>query len=288
MLHRKKQRKRDIVKKLNKDLAGQTYWNRSWDAAPRTRVWAVESGNIRAAMERSLFLYMSRMFAEHEVSNKNKLLIEVGCAGSAVLPLIAKKFEFQVAGIDYSPIGCEQARIMLDREGVEGDIYCCDIFSIPDALAGKFDVVVSFGLIEHFSDTTAIVNAVSRLVKPGGLIFASVPNMNGLTGLIQKILDKDVYRKHVPLTAEAVRKAHERAGLDIVSCGYFLSINLGVVNINSVRIHSLEWWMKKVVLAVLARVSMAVWLWERFLGPLPESRVFSPYINCVATKPNEL
>lgn len=173
---------------------------------------------------------------------------------------------------------------MLEREEVQGKVYCCDIFSIPDDLVERFDVVVSFGLIEHFSNTTEIVAALSRLIKPGGLIFTNVPNMHGTTGFAQKILDKGVYDIHVPLTAEAVHEAHEQAGLNTVSCDYFLSTNFGVVNLNSIRVYSFGWWIKKVTLALLARISMVAWWWERLLGPLPASRVFSPYINCLAIK----
>src|SRR5207247_404436 len=138
--------------------------------------------------------------------DQSKLLVEVGCARSAVLPLFAKRLGFRVAGIDYSPNGCEQTRLMLEREGVTGDIYCCDVFSIPDDLVERFDMVVSFGLIEHFSDTMAIVAALSRLLRPGGLIFTSVPNMHGITGFVQKTLNKRIYDIHVPITAEAMRR----------------------------------------------------------------------------------
>lgn len=273
------------MKNSDQDQAGQRYWNQTWDSSSLPALWPVDSQNIGANVERSMFSYMANAFAEHGLINRNKLLVEIGCARSAVLPLFAKKLGFQVSGVDYSPNGCEQTRLMLKRADVPGEVYCCDIFNIPDELIEQFDVVVSFGLIEHFSDTTAIVAALSRLIKPGGLIFTNVPNMHGMTGFVQKILDKKVYDIHVPLTAEVVRVAHEEAGLSILSCDYFLSTNFGVINLNSIRVYSFEWWIKKVTLAVLARISMGIWWLERMLGPLPTSRFFSPYVNCLATKP---
>lgn len=272
------------MKTSDTDQAGQQYWNQAWDATPLPGLWPIESQKIGAHVERSLFDFMSSAFTEHGMANKNKELIEVGCARSAVLPLFAKKLGFKVAGIDYSPNGCEQTRLMLQREAVPGEICCCDIFSVPDELVGRFDVVVSFGLIEHFTDTTAIVTALSRLLKPGGLMFTNIPNMNGMTGFAQRFLDKAVYDIHVPLTSEVMREAHEHAGLKIVACNYFLSTNFGVVNLNSLRVHSLEWWAKKIMLAVLARISIGVWWWESLLGRLPTSNAFSPYVNCLAIK----
>jgi 2-polyprenyl-3-methyl-5-hydroxy-6-metoxy-1,4-benzoquinol methylase len=273
------------VARAGNDQAGQDYWNRSWDAKPLPPLWRVDSDAIGAYVDRSLFSSMSESLKRYELVGPGKILIEAGCARSGVLPHFAKKLGLRLAGIDYSPNGCQQTRMMLEREEVQGEIYCCDVFSPPDNLVEQFDVLVSFGLIEHFSDTTTIVTALSRLVRPGGLIFTNVPNMYGVTGFVQRMMDRKIYDIHVPLSVEAVRNAHLQSDLNVLACDYFLSTNFGVVNLNSIRIHSLEWWMKKLVVAVLVRVSMATWWWERTFGPLPTSRVFSPYVNCLAAKP---
>lgn len=273
------------MRNADQDKAGQRYWNKTWDAIPLPTLWPVDSKKIRDGVERALFKDMANAFKKYGFVDQDKTLVEVGCARSAVLPLFAKKLGFRISGIDYSPNGCDQTRHVLERERVQGEIYCCDIFSPPNNLIEKFDVVVSFGLIEHFSDTTEIVSSLSRLVKPGGLVFTSLPNMNGTIGFAQKILDRGVYDIHVPLTSDMVRIAHEQAGLQVISCNYFLSTNFGVVNLNSVQLNSIEWWIKKITLAFLARMSMGVWLWERMFGPLPASHTFSPYINCIAMKP---
>lgn len=272
------------MKDQDQDKAGQGYWNDAWDATSLPSLWDVKSNRIGSYVERTLFSYMETAFHKFGFVDSGKKLIEVGCARSAVLPLFAKEMGFQVAGLDYSPNGCEQTRLILQREGVVGEVYNCDIFSIPDDLIEQFDVVVSFGLIEHFSDTKRVVAALSKLLKPGGLMFTNIPNMNGMTGVTQKLLDKSVYDIHVPLTVRAVHEGHEKAGLNVLSCHYFLSTNFGVVNMNSIRIHSAEWWVKKIILALLARLSMVIWWLECQFVDLPTSRTFSPYVNCLATK----
>jgi 2-polyprenyl-3-methyl-5-hydroxy-6-metoxy-1,4-benzoquinol methylase len=272
------------VKRAESDKAGPEYWNRAWDATPLPDLWPVDSLRLRAHVERSLFQYISNVLAAWGLEPAQTFLIEAGCARSAVLPLFAKKLGFRIAGIDYSPNGCEQARAILRRENIPGDIYCCDVLSLPQHLVERFDVLVSFGLIEHFSDTKTIVAALARLVRPGGLIFTNLPNMKGTTGFLQRVLDRRVYDIHVPLTANAVRQAHADAGLDVLACDYFLSTNFGVVNLSTIGAHGLHWWTKRIILAALARFSMAVWLCERVIGTLPTSRAFSPYINCLARK----
>ncbi len=176
---------------------------------------------------------------------------------------------------------------MFKRERVAGDIYCLDIFTIPHELKEQFDVVVSFGLIEHFTATNEIVSALAALLKPGGVVITFIPNMRGTTGLAQKILNREIFDIHIPLTLHQVEMAHKSAGLHVVTTTYFLSTNFGVVNIGEPNWKSLGWFIKKIVSVVMTRFSMAAWFLERVLGKLPKTQLFSPYVNCVAVRPNK-
>jgi 2-polyprenyl-3-methyl-5-hydroxy-6-metoxy-1,4-benzoquinol methylase len=239
-------------------------------------------------VEREFFLWIARTLESLGMTGPDVHLVEVGCARSQALPVLAKRLGLSVVGIDYSPNGCEQTRVMMKREGVSGEVYCSDIFAIPISLKGRFDVVVSFGLIEHFSNTNEIVAALAGLLKPGGVILTNIPNMRGTTGFVQKILNREIYDIHVPLTPTQVRSAHEAAGLREIEADYFLSSNYGVVNLGDPNRRSPGWWAKKIVLAILVRVSMVVWLIEGKLGKLPTSLTFSPYVNCIAMRPRNI
>lgn len=270
------------------DKAGQQYWNQTWGDYPLPNVWDVDSRRLLKYVEREFFLWIAKTLESRGKTGPDVNLVEVGCARSQALPVLAKRLGLSVAGIDYSPNGCEQTQIMMKREGVSGEVYCLDIFAIPDCLKEKFDVVVSFGLIEHFSNTNEIVAALAGLMKPGGVILTNIPNMRGTIGLAQKMLNRSIYDIHVPLTPTQVRSAHEVAGLNEIEVDYFLSSNYGVVNLGASNQSSLGWWGKKVVLAMLARVSMVVWQCERIFGKLPVSRTFSPYVNCIASRPRNV
>lgn len=267
------------------DKAGQEYWNEAWDNHPLPKVWDVNSKRLISHVERELFLWIANTLERCGKTGPEVRLVEVGCARSQALPVFAKHLGVSVAGIDYSPNGCEQTRVMMKREGVIGEVHCSDIFAIPDSLKGTFDVVVSFGLIEHFSNTNEIVAALSGLLKPGGVIFTNIPNMHGSIGFFQKMLNRAIYDIHVPLTPSQVRAAHEAAGLHVLEAEYFLSSNYGVVNLGDTSQKSIGWWVKKIVLASLARVSMAIWIVERSFGKLPVRESFSPYVNCIAIRP---
>lgn len=266
------------------DKAGREYWNQAWDDHPLPNVWNVDSKRLLHHVEGEFFNWIARTLEKLGKLGPNVRLVEVGCARSQALPVLAKRLGLSVAGIDYSPNGCEQTRIMLDREGVRGEVYCADIFAVPDDLKGKFDVVVSFGLIEHFENSNDIVMALAALLKPGGVIFSNIPNMRGTVGFAQKILNRRIYDVHVPLTPSQLRIAHEAAGLSVVEATYFLSTNYGVVNLGVDSLRSPSWWARKIALALLVRMSMAVWLVERVLGDFPVSQMFSPYVNCIAIR----
>jgi 2-polyprenyl-3-methyl-5-hydroxy-6-metoxy-1,4-benzoquinol methylase len=270
----------------NHDKAGQDYWNQTWDDYPLPSVWDVDSKRLLNHVEREFFLWIARTLEGLGKTGPSVHLVEVGCARSRALPVLAKRLGLSVAGIDYSPNGCEQTRAMMNREGVSGEVYCSDIFAVPASLKGGFDVVVSFGLIEHFSNTNEIVSALAGLLKPGGVILTNIPNMRGTIGFVQKILNRRIYDIHVPLTPSQVKSAHEAAGLSVIEAGYFLSSNFGVVNLGDPNRKDPGWWAKKIALAILVRISMAVWWVERKFGKFPASQAFSPYVNCVGIRPS--
>src|SRR5438552_12828083 len=51
--------------------------------------------------------------------------------------------------ITASTSGCEQARAVLARDGVDGKIVEADVFTPPSELHESFDVVFTLGVVEH-------------------------------------------------------------------------------------------------------------------------------------------
>lgn len=265
------------------DKAGKKYWEDSWAGADLPAPVDPRDMRLKNRVNRLFHRKFSGLFGGALPGGSR--LLEVGCAKSAWLPYFSREFGLRVAGLDYSPAGCELARQVLGRSGVEGEIICADLFSPPQALAGAFDAAVSFGVAEHFDDTAACIKAVASLVKPGGLIVTSVPNLTGWIGAVQKLVNRPVYDIHRLLSPESLRAAHGAAGLEVAECGYFISSDFGVNNLTGLRAGTASWLLKKVLLGLLARASMLLWLFEEAIGELPANRLSSPYIVCVARRP---
>jgi SAM-dependent methyltransferase len=270
------------------DKAGPEYWNQSWSASELPDLVDPRAPGLDNFVQRRFHALFEALLARQET--RGKRLIEFGCARSTWLPYFAAEFGFDVSGIDYSQAGCEQARAILRRANLPGQVTRADFFTPPVELEARFDFGVSFGVAEHFQDTAACITAFSRFLRTGGRLLTVVPNMAGAGGLLQKLLSRAVFDIHVPLDAPLLIAAHERAGFEVERGGYFLSTHFGVCNLNGVPENTWMWRFKRLTLTLLTRLSMVAWLAEERLGslagtPLPWiQRIFSPYVYCWAVK----
>jgi SAM-dependent methyltransferase len=250
---------------LQTDKATEAYWSGVWRSAA-----AADNATISATRQDRYNFY-----DRHLCGMQGKSLIEVGCANSAALPYLAKTHGLCVSGLDYSDVGCVAARDVLHAAGVQGDIHWADLFSPPDSMLGKFDVVLSGGLIEHFADTAGVVRAMARLGKPGALMITTLPNLAGLLGSAQKRLDRDVYDVHVPLTREAVIEAHDQAGTRVIECRYATFADFHLLSAKA--------GIKTFALKCLQRASQAARRLERRTNrPLLVNRLTATAILCAA------
>ncbi len=76
-----------------------------------------------------------------------------------------------------------------DIEVIQGNVFEVNIEK-------QFDLVMSFGFIEHFSDTEAILKKHFDFLKKGGSFLITLPNLKGLLGKITKKFDYDAFITH--------------------------------------------------------------------------------------------
>lgn len=206
-------------------------------------------------------------------------VVEVGAGSSNWLIEISKALSPErCVGLDYSEAGCRSlaAKASQSRQSIE--IAHADMFSPPDSMTGQFDFVISFGVVEHFKDLDKALVAISRLAKPGGVVFTLIPNMAGLCGTLTKFWDKKVYDMHVPHDLASFLKGHEKANLEILSAKYLGTTNFGVLSSCFCKRSGANFWLYK----QLTRLSKVLWFVESKGLKLPTSKLFSPYIVVVS------
>ena len=239
----------------------------------------VDSQSLNDYPARIFHAFFSNVFTQWPLP-KDASVIELGCARSVWLPFFATSFELNVSGVDYSETGCDQARALLARDGIAGNICHGDIFSPPASMLGRYDLVTSFGLVEHFSDTVHCLRHCAAFAKPGGMMITMIPNMFGITGLLTRLINRPIFDIHVAMNTAMLKTAHEGAGLEVLETRYLLPVNLNVVY--SPPTYSAA--AKEAINRLFSWVSKSIWILDRMGLRVPPTPKFAPYLACVARK----
>lgn len=100
-------------------------------------------------------------------------ILEVGCGMGNTLAWIKsiRKCEW-VCGIEISSDSADEANKRIDLV-VQGDIEKID-FPVE---FNSFDVILCLDVLEHLVDPWLVLSRLDKLLKPGGVIIASIPNV---------------------------------------------------------------------------------------------------------------
>ena len=164
---------------------------------------------------------------------------------------------------------------LLAKNGLKEDdinIIESDLFTYtPEE---KYDLVTSFGLIEHFSDTASIIKTHLQFLKPGGTLFITLPNFTGVNGWVQKSFDKENYDKHYIncMNPAFLAETCRQLGLKEVESYYHGKFTVWLEN-------------KSEQSAIAKSIVKAIWVTGKvFTKIIPiESKALSPYIVVKAT-----
>jgi 2-polyprenyl-3-methyl-5-hydroxy-6-metoxy-1,4-benzoquinol methylase len=258
-----------------KALTDAAHWDKQWWTAqrPRKLSWLYRDQDYETV----------RLI--RRAAGKNAAIAEVGGGGSRLLPYLARKLGTPVFGTDFSLKGCRLLRANLKLQGVEGHVVCEDLLQSSVA-EGTFDVVYSAGVIEHFEDQPGVVAAHLRLVKPGGWLILTAPNLAGVQGRIFCRLAPPLWAKHLVLSHDGLAEIFRGLGLREVRSGYLGSFFLRVgrdPQWTGVR----EWpgWLRNLVFWSVRLGNAALSLFFRLLPWRPHTRAFSPSVFAVGMKP---
>ncbi len=256
------------------DKAGTKYWDKIWEEKYFPKLFNLSDQSLNNYINQNFHIFFKK-----NIKPKKKI-IELGCAGSIWPVYFNNYFSSKVSGLDYSKEGCFLSKKILEFYKIKGDIYCSDLFKPPPSLQKKYDYVVSFGLVEHFENTADCLKNCSRYLKDNGIMITFIPNMNGIPGFLQKLVDKDIFDIHVPLSKEKFEREHHKAGLEIKSCNFFLPISLCALNSGKFSKSKLEKSFRK----FLSITTKSFWIAERYGLRIQPNKVLSPYLFAISKK----
>lgn len=123
-------------------------------------------------------------------------LIEIGGFPGVFAGYLNKKCNIKVTILDYIIIP-EVINEVEKLYGLKkGELHIINKDFLEFRSTNLYDVVSSFGFIEHFQNTADILEKHISLLKSNGLLFVTIPNFRGLNGLVQWLFDKPNYYRH--------------------------------------------------------------------------------------------
>lgn len=196
------------------ELTNADFWNRKYQPKAMTAFnW------LKPMVRRKRYRMLGELLDQMEKPSAD--ILELGCApGEALLHLHTVRPQHRLHGIDYSEVGMESAKEFLAQAGVNANIHFGDFREVE--LSQQFDMVMSFGLIEHFDDPVPIIVDHARLCAPGGRVAVTVPNFaTPVNRFLMKHVDPPGYEGHnlAIMNRSALQSAFESAGLLNVKTG---------------------------------------------------------------------
>ena len=169
---------------MEQNLTDRSFWKSFWESR-KGLIFYIKSNYIFGDI-------LAKLIAEKKI----KTAIELGGFPGYYSIYLKKYQHLDTTLFDYF-IHEGLINELLEKNGLKpGDINIieADLFNYkPEKL---YDMVLSFGLIEHFNDTKAIIESHLQFLKPGGVLFITLPNFKSVNGWVQRKFDRENYDKH--------------------------------------------------------------------------------------------
>lgn len=152
---------------------------------------------------------------------KNLDLLDIGCGGGLLCEPMTR-LGATVTGIDPGTTNISIARTHSEAQGLEIDYQAITAEQLLET-DKKYDVVLCMEVVEHVADVALFMESCSKLVKPGGLLFAATLNRT-LKSFVLAIVGAEYVLRWLPkgthqwdkfVTPEELKQAIINGGLEI-------------------------------------------------------------------------
>lgn len=195
-------------------LSSQEHWSERW------RDRGVRS--LAVDPSRPPLRDLHGFFRRNLPEERDLRFLEVGCYPGKFMWYFDRFFGYRVSGLENVGWCCEHARHLLAEAEVEAEVIEGDLLEIEVEPERRWDVVASFGLVEHFTDLAGVVAKHLGLLRPGGYLALVVPNHAGIYGRILRRVAPEKHRTHTLIGYRDLSAAlSEIDGIEVVEGGYY-------------------------------------------------------------------
>jgi SAM-dependent methyltransferase len=241
------------------ELTQRHYWDsthtsekRFWEKKNKTNSTVRGSHSLNNRLKTSLKKLLGKRLLEYMSSYEDYLLwnviytkylpqragakvLEVGSAPGDFLVRLSETFNFVPYGIEYTDIGVDLNRKVFAENNIDPDnVIHGDFLSddFHDSYEGQFDMVISRGFIEHFTDAKGIVEKHLNLLAKGGVLVISIPNLHGINYLLARIFHKELIPMHnlTIMQKQEFKELFDKSQVTDLFCNYYGTFNFGLFN----------------------------------------------------------
>ncbi len=151
-----------------------------------------------------------RLFRKHCSSGA---VLDVGCSSGGFLYQLRKRFPAW-----YEILGTDVSGPALDYAESRGVPVVRDDFLKQDFAGKQFDAVTFWAVLEHLLQPRAFLEKAWSVLKPGGLCFVLVPNMQSLAVRILGNRYRYIYPQHLNYFTKATLTKLIEARFSVIEC----------------------------------------------------------------------
>lgn len=176
---------------------------------------------------------------------------------------------YRVSGLEYVDDLAPQTEALLAEVDVTSKVFHGDFQAW--APQNCWDLVASFGLIEHFEDTSDVLLHHARFCREGGHVLITFPLHCGIYGRVMKWASPERLAQHNRMSlSDAIRGLEQIEGVERVA-----ATHLGRFGFGATRLHNkLDDWFPGSKLSLGVPLRIVERAGRRLL---PNTKAFSPF-----------
>jgi 2-polyprenyl-3-methyl-5-hydroxy-6-metoxy-1,4-benzoquinol methylase len=167
---------------------------------------------------------VAQFINKHLPAAQSKTAIELGSFPGSFLPTIGRK-GYTLNGIDFNSRNETDVPAWLRSQKLSvGEFKSGDLFAFIADGNRTYDLVCSFGLIEHFDNFEEVILKHGGILKPGGHLVITTPNFRGFLQYVpHRLFDAYNLSKHnvKSMNPTKWKRLLEEKGYTVTYSGYF-------------------------------------------------------------------
>ena len=172
------------------------------------------------------YLFWDIILPQYLSGKKEIKALEIGSAPGDFLIKLKQAYGVIPFGVEFSESGSAYNKDLFSKYGINPDnIICGDFLTLDFQSTYKeyFDMVISRGLIEHFTDVENIIEKHIALLKSGGCLLISIPNLRKINYIFTWIFNRNILAIHNLdiMKKEVFFTLFKKARLETRYCDYY-------------------------------------------------------------------